>query len=542
MPSLAELLHLPPGFAVVEVVPTASALLVTLASQAVSSPCPRCHISSTSRHSSYRRSLRDLACGGQAVCLQVITHKWRCRVATCPQHVFAERLDPLAQRSARMTSRLLALVQQITLATSGRAASRLAAAWGLPMAPVTLLHTIMRLPTPIRPPPREIGVDEFALRRGKRGQGHQFGTIIVDLLRHEVIDLLPDREVATVVAWLSQHPTIDVVSRDRSGTFAQAITTALPNAQQVLDRFHLLQNLRDVLERFFLTKRHLLRDLARSSTSSPRPVLLPEQVAQQDRVERWSHLYHQIHALAAKRVNITTIAHQLQVSRPTVYRYLHMTTPPSPKQPRASQTLDPFISYLLQRWNDGVRNAHLLWREVVSQGYTHSVSTVGRFVKLLRRESTLPFKFKQAAAAPVYDVQHDHRPKAISAIQAARMVICRPEQRDQHEHEWLHRLRTADGEIDRMCQLAEQFCVMVRTRGGDQLDTWVTAVQDAHLPILYTFVKALLKEASALRAGLTRSTSQGQTEGFVHKLKLIKRQGFGRAGFALLRQRVLHAA
>jgi transposase len=119
------------------------------------------------------------------------------------------------------------------------------------------------------------------------------------------------------------------------------------------------------------------------------------------------------------------------------------------------------------------------------------------------------------------------------------MIICRPEQRDQHEHVWLSQLRAADAAVDLMWRLVETFCVMLRTRSSDQLDKWAAAVQGAPLPILQTFVKALLKEESALRAGQSRSTSQWQTEGFVHKLKLIR---YGRAGFALLRQRVLHAA
>lgn len=105
-------------------------------------------------------------------------------------------------------------------------------------------YQVMMLPTPDRPPSHEIGLDEFSLRRGKRGQGLHYGTIIVDLQHHKIIDLLPDRDAATVAAWLSNRPSIHVVSRDRSGTFAQAITTALPAAQQVLDRFHLIQNAR----------------------------------------------------------------------------------------------------------------------------------------------------------------------------------------------------------------------------------------------------------------------------------------------------------
>ncbi|MBA2679660.1 MAG: ISL3 family transposase [Ktedonobacteraceae bacterium] len=540
MPPLFNLLRLPPHFRVLDVTQSPAGIRIVLASEVPSASCPRCLISSTSRHSTYTRTAQDLAWSGQSVTFQVVTHKWRCRVAQCAQRVFAERLDPLLRRSARMTTRLIDLVCSVTLATSGRSAARLTAHITPALSPTTLVRHIMTLPEPAIFPAHIIGIDEFSFRRGKPGQGHHFGTIIVDLERHRVLDLLPERDVVSVAAWLRNHPTIQVVSRDRSGTFAQAITTALPEAQQVLDRFHLLQNLRDVLERFFLTKRDVLRQMRHPPMpSSPPPsARLPEHQSQDERVARWVQIHQQIHDLVAKQVDVTTIARRLHVSRPTVYRYLHMIQPPSVKHPSVRRTLDPFIPYILQRWNEGVRNAQLIWRELTNQGYTHSVSNVGRFVKQLRQETALPLKFKHVLPASLYDVTIAHAPLAFSAIQVARLVVRHPERRARREQEYLERLRTADDQIEGVCRVAEQFCQMVRLRQGERLDAWVTAAQST---ALRSFVMSLLKEENALRAGLTQATSQGQTEGQVHKLKLIKRQGYGHAGFALLRQRVLHA-
>jgi transposase len=192
--------------------------------------------------------------------------------------------------------------------------------------------------------------------------------------------------------------------------------------------------------------------------------------------------------LSAKGVDITTIARRLQVSRPLVYRYLQMTTPPTPKQPRPSP-LDLFIPFILQRWNDGVRNAQQIWRELTTQGYTHSVSTVGRFVKQLRRESAVPYKFKQVEAAPIYEVTAAHRPKPLSAIHVACIVLRRPDQRTQQEQEWLSQLRAAEAEIDQMCQLVEDFCQLVRTRQSSRLDAWIAVVAETHLPMLRSFGK-----------------------------------------------------
>ncbi len=543
MLSIARLLRLPAHITILDTAFSASGVLVRLASQALEARCPRCQSLSRSRHSCYTRTAQDLAWSGQSVTLQITTHKWRCRVATCSQHVFAERLDPLLSRSARMTTRFIHLVRTLTLATSGRSASRLMAQLQLPLSSATLLRHIMALPEPVGAPARLIGVDEFSFRRGPRGHGHHFGTLIVDLERHRVLDLLPDRDVATVATWLRAHPSIQLVSRDRSGTFAQAITAALPHAQQVLDRFHLLQNVRDMLERFFLTKRdvlHLMQRVPAGPSQSASPGS-PVADAQQERVARWVQLHRQIHEMAAKQVDVTTMARHFQVSRPTVYRYLRMPHPPTVRQPRAHRTVDPFIPYILQRWNDGVRNAQLIWRELQTQGYRHSVSNISRFMTLLRRESALPMKFRPVLPAQVYDVTTAHVSLPYSAVQVASLVVRQPECRTPSERAYLARLRATDAGIDQTSHLAEQFCAMVRLRQGERLDDWVSDVMAAPLPSLRAFVRSLLKEESALRAGLTLSMSQGQTEGQVHKLKLIKRQGYGRADFALLRHRVLHA-
>nr|MBA3824376.1 ISL3 family transposase [Ktedonobacterales bacterium] len=327
---VAQLLGLPSSLIVLDVSRSVAGILVRVASCATSACCPHCHTASPSRHSRYTRTAQDLAWSGLAVTLQICTHKWRCQDPTCPQRVFAERLDPLLPRSARMTTRLIHLLRTLTLATSGRSAARLTRSLQPTLSSPTLLRHLMALPDPVPVPARIIGVDEFSFRRGQRGQGHHFGTLIVDLERHRVLDLLPERDATTVAAWLRAHPSIQMVSRDRAGSFAQAITAALPQAQQVLDRFHLLQNLRDVLERFFLTKREVLRQTRSAPVAADQEAhfVPPEPSAQEARVARWQHIHQQIHALAAKQVDVTTIARHVQVSRPTVYRYLQMPHPP----------------------------------------------------------------------------------------------------------------------------------------------------------------------------------------------------------------------
>nr|MBA2677309.1 ISL3 family transposase [Ktedonobacteraceae bacterium] len=509
---IAQMLGLPSSLVVQDVSRSMAGIFVVVASRAASAYCPRCHTASSSQHSRYTRSAQDLSWSGQTVTLQIRTHKWRCREPTCPQRVFAERLDPLLPRSARMTMRLIHLLRTLTLATSGRSAARLTTHLHPVLSSPTLLRHLMALPDPVPAPARVIGVDEFSFRRGQRGQGHHFGTLIVDLEQHRVLDLLPNRDATTVATWLRAHPSIQVVSRDRAGSFAQAITAALPQAQQVLDRFHLLQNLRDVLERFFLTKREVLRQVRH--THPPAPSVAPSEPSQpsapEARVARWQYVYQQIHALAAKQVDVTTIARHVQVSRPTVYRYLQMPHPPQVRRMRVQRSIDPFVPYIRQRWQDGVRNAYLIWRELLAQAYTHSVSNVSRFMTQLRRE---------AAQSGITHALPSASPEAVSvpslvgsAVQVASLVVRQPECRSHSERMYLKRLRATDAAIDQMCDLAEQFCQMVRLRKGELLDNWMAAVQAAPLLPLRTFVRSLLKEGAALWAGLTSPMSQGQTE------------------------------
>lgn len=225
MTSFTTLLDLPAGYVVRSLAVDLQQVTITLASTATRALCPQCGTRSTRLHSNYQRTVADLPCAGRRVTFQVQTHKWRCLNATCARRVFAERLDPFIRVSARMTTRLSQMLEHIGLATNGEGGTCLAGRLGIVTSPTTLLRRIIAVPEPASPSPRNIGLDEWAYRRGRR-----YGTLIVDLERHRVVDLLPDREVDTVAAWLRQHPTIELVSRDRSREFARAIAQGAPQA------------------------------------------------------------------------------------------------------------------------------------------------------------------------------------------------------------------------------------------------------------------------------------------------------------------------
>jgi transposase len=252
--------------------------------------------------------------------------------------------------------------------------------------------------------------------------------------------------------------------------------------------------------------------------------------------------YAQIQALVHQGLPIAAIARQVGVSRETVYRYRRMTSPPSPKQPgRTARRLSAAQEeYVLARWNAGCRNAWQIWQELVGQGYQGSARTIGRVVGYLRRHHGQARKFRSAPPmAPGQEIRTTRDQRPYTAYRAALLVISRPEQRSEWQQTYLTRLCAADPSMATTYRQAQEFMGMVRERRGTQLDRWLATVAHEGVAELQSFAKGLQDDHAAVLAGLTLRWSQGQTEGQIHRLKLLKRQSYGRAGFALLRQRVL---
>ena len=251
---------------------TATAITAVVATKAPSATCPLCGKVSTHVHSRYVRSVADLPWRDIPFRLRLHVRRFFCDEPSCPRVTFAERLPELVAPHARRTERFDAWVRSVGFALGGEAGTRLLHVLGLAStSPTTLLRRIRRAPvarSPAAAKPRVVGIDDWCFRRGQR-----YGAIVVDLERHQVLDLLPDREADTVATWLRAHPSIEVVSRDRGATFADGATRGAPQARQVADRFHILKNLMEAFQRMLGREQERLRVAAQVVAGMPLPPL-----------------------------------------------------------------------------------------------------------------------------------------------------------------------------------------------------------------------------------------------------------------------------
>ena len=554
-----ELLAAPAGSSLVRCELDVDNITIILATTAPTASCPLCGKESRRVHSRYTRLLADMSCFSMSVQLQVTVRRFSCLERQCPRRIFAERLPGFAEPRARTTSRLSQAHRAIGYALGGEAGSRLSFRLAMATSADTLLRRVKQDNGGSAPPPRFVGIDDFALRKGQR-----YGTIVVDLERGDVVDLLPDRDAETVKKWLGDHPGIEIISRDRSSTYAQAAAEAAPKARQVADRWHLLKNLREAVERLFERQSDAVdealkapsTDTESSSTPAlsdaaqailavepsplPQPVIepppeSPRLQAQRARRRRRIERFEQVHERHRQGHSARRIARELGMSRNVVRQYLRCKEPPDWRPGRAWRSRwDEHREWIDARLAEGYTTAAGLHRQLTAKGFRGSYCSVQRYVR--SRLGLAGKKRERANAARPSD------PPRPSPRQLSFEWVRRPEDRKPTEQRRIDAIRAGSVELATALGLADQFADLLRKRSSGTLSDWLLKGEASSCPEMRGFAEGIRRDEAAVRAAVTETWSNGPVEGHVNRLKTIKRQMYGRAGFRLLRARTLNVA
>jgi transposase len=457
--------------------------------------------------------------------------KFFCDTADCARRIFTERLPSFVEPWARVTVRLRQALQAIGIATCGEVGTRLAERLALPTSPTTLLRRIMALPTQKVGSVKELGVDDFALRRGKN-----YGTVFVDRVRHQVIDLLPDRKAETAKVWMQAHSETDLVCRDRGGDYASAASLGAPQAAQSADRFHLVKNLTEAVQKALVHCRaELKREPKRAEPIDPPAgeesglslVTSDGQPYSAHQTEQYER-YHQVMALHEQGMKTKEIAKRVGLGVRTIQRWLTQGEYVETNYHHQHRSrFDAYEAYVMRRWDEGCHNIQQIWREIKAQGYPHSDRALRAHLEPLHGKEQADF-----SEASYLD--------RFSAKKAMWLFIRRFKDLDEKEREELATIRQASETAETLYLLVQQFLQMVRKLEGERLDAWLASVAQSQIEELQRFANGLEQDKAAVLMGLTHSHNNAQAEGQVTRIKLIKRMMYGRAGFPLLRQRVLH--
>lgn len=546
-------------------------LSITLSSQTTAT-CPYCQAASSRKNGHYTRSAHDLPLAENCVRLNLRVQRYLCLNESCSYKTFGEQV-PVVGRYAQRSRRLLKAHSKIAIQLGGEAGTALATQLNMPISADTLLRDINLQALPTIETPRVPGVDDWAMKKREQkplargstliaecwpfidatsGSRLFYGTILVDLERHKVVDLLDGRDSKGLAQWLKTHPGIKIISRDRSRDYAKAAKEAAPDAEQVVDRWHLLQNLGQMLERWPRSIQKQLINLPLSTDMYLKMARLfpakpslsratkAAQASAKASLKRKSELHKQVKDLYKSAMKQVHISEKMGIHRHTVRAYIQADEAPNHQwHARPASILDPHLHYLEKRLAEGCENASQLWREIVEPGYPGKPWQVYMWLQPKRSKPS-----KNGSKTARKNKRKDSRSFTInflpSAPQLAWLFMKDTTELDEKEcliFEYLFQ----DDQLKTMYNRIHKFKRMLLKKEADLFDAWLDESQNSDITILQPFIHGLRLDYDAVKAAITSVWSNGQVEGQVNKLKLLKRQMCRRASFDLLRKRVLLA-
>jgi transposase len=506
----------PSGFVVESAFCEADKTIITVRPVRNFSVCPSCGTVSRRVHSHYPRRVTDLPLSGRTVQLIVIARRFRCDAVLCGRQIFTERFaDDVVAPSARRTARLDCIVHHLGLALGGRPAASFAKRLVVPVSKDTLLRVVRRHARVPSAPLRVVGIDDWAWRRN-----HRYASIICNLEKRQIVRLLPDRELATAQAWFADHPTIAVVARDRGGGYGEAAAKALPHAVQVADRWHLMENASRAFLDAVRKSMRQIRSVIGATTINPKLLTAAERIQYEGYLRR-EQANAAILALAKDGVPLKQIVRQTGHSRGLVRQVVRGERTDIFRIRQSS--LDPYLPWLDERWVAGCRNGAELWRRLTARGFRGSLRVVTEWATRRRR----------AEKADAENLQ-----RIPSARTIARLMTIGRDGLSKAETVTVAALEAGVPALVEARELIDSFQAMIRHKTAAALTPWI---ERARTSLVASFVRGVANDEAAVRAAIALPWSNGQTEGQITRLKLVKRQMYGRGKLDLLQARLIGA-
>jgi len=517
-------------------------IVVQLMTAKVSCACPICDNYCHRIHSKYDRWIAGLPWSCFAVKIKLTARKFFCDNENCIRKLFTERFKEGLAPYARRTNRLKNLLQEIGFATGGNAGSILSKKLKISVSSSTVLRAIHHFSIAEFETPRVLGVDDWAFKKG-----NHYGTILVDLEKRQPIDLLPDRTAETLSDWLKKHPGVEIITRDRSGSYALGAKQGAPNAIQVADRWHLLKNIGEAVKKMldknnvelkktaeFLAESSCLKteieeenDNVFNDLSNDKPLLGKEITKDKSSfISTREFKYLEVKRLRKEGYSIRSIHRQTGVHRQTIKKYFKYDEYPYKERRRKTQ-IYKYEDFIRKEWEGGERNKTELWRKITSQGYRGSIGSIYRFMQ------KYPTDFE------IEKLPEPLRITVWSARKVSVLISQSFEDLKEEEQNFLRTLYKRSPEIKQASQLVRRFKKMTDELRKKKLDGWIKDAKECQAPAMKTFANGLQRDYDAVKAAVSLKWSNGQVEGQVNRLKNIKRQMYGRAGFELLKKKVL---
>ena len=494
--------------------------------------CPCCHQESACPHGFCTRHPHDLSWSDQPVLLSLSVRRFRCGNPVCPRKTFTVPLTGLPRRAQR-TERLQRAHAALGFSVGAEAASALSRLLHIPTSPDSLLRSMKRQPLPVHPTPRVLGVDDWAIRKGL-----SYGTLLVDLERHQVVDVLKSRSADALRDWLRAHPGVEIITRDRASEYSRAATDAAPQAQQIADRWHLLCNLSSVVRDWLLRERPVWLDIVTQvktqlSAVQEEASVVPSAQVRPTAPKARRDLYQDVLLLNQQGVNSKQIAKQTGIAYGTVRWWL--TKGEGGPDRRSPLTLE-HQGHIERRWHDVGCSAAELYRELVDQGYIGSVAPIRLMLYHLDLE--------QGVQERTIPARRRARRKDFNVTALTKLLVTPEPRLTEPDRAFVQELCMHSSLVQQGYRLIQAFRRMfcsINEANAERLREWIDVAKAVGIPEVRNLAASLQRDLQAVSAALTSHWSNAQTEGQVTKLKLIKRRHYGRASFELLRRSVLLA-